>query len=249
MRFQTQLVVQVAIHHTDRLILLTDGNDYALRNIDPVKLVLDPTIHVNLANSSDALGLSNACVTCHQPRNSYPIPAGTGNYTITSSRFGPHHGPQSTLFEGIMGANIVGSTGYPGAGANGDSAHRTGTSCIGCHMGESTNAAQGGHTWAPTEESCVACHTSGVPTAVTGFAADFTILHDLLVAKGYISASGSVLGASGSNASSTNPLVVPVKDAQAIWNYKTLEEDKSNGVHNPKYSKALLKNSIEALQP
>ncbi len=136
-----------------------DGNDYALRNIDPVKLVLDPTIHVNLANSSDALGLSNACVTCHQPRNSYPIPAGTGNYTITSSRFGPHHGPQSTLFEGIMGANVVGSTGYPGAGANGDSAHRTGTSCIGCHMGESANAAQGGHTWTPSEESCVSCHT------------------------------------------------------------------------------------------
>ncbi len=67
---------------------------------------------------------------------------------------------------------------------------------------------------------------SGVPTSVTGFAADFTILHDLLVSKGYISASGSVLGASGSNASSSNPLVVPVKDAQAIWNYKTLKKIK-----------------------
>ena len=42
--------------------------------------------------------------------------------------------------------------------------------------------------------------------------------------------------------------VGPAKVAQAIWNYKTLEEDKSHGVHNPGYAKALLKNSIEALQ-
>jgi len=214
-----------------------DGNDYALRNIDPVKLVLDPTVTVDLANASDALGLSNACVTCHQPRPSYPIPAGTGDYTITSSRFGPHHGPQSTVFEGIMGANIVGSTAYPGAGANGDNGHRKGTSCVGCHMGESTVATEGGHTWAPNEEACITCHTSGAPTEVTGFAADFATLHDLLLAKGYITASGSTVSGT-----------YPVKDAQAIWNYKTLEEDKSEGVHNPKYAKALLKNSIEYLQ-
>ena len=31
-------------------------------------------------------------------------------------------------------------------------------------------------------------------------------------------------------------------------NYKTLDEDKSKGVHNPKYVEALLKNSIEAIQ-
>ncbi len=216
----------------------TDGNDYALRNIDPVKLVLDPTIHVDLTNSSDALGLSNACVTCHQPRPSYAIPAGTEDYTVTSSRFGPHHGPQSTMFEGIMGANIVGSTAYPGAGANGDNGHRKGTSCIGCHMSETTDMAEGGHTWLPSQESCVTCHTSGAPTEVTGFAADLETLHGLLFDLGAITATGSTVSGT-----------YPVKVAQAMWNYKTLEEDNSKGVHNPKYSKALLKNSIEALQP
>tara|TARA_R110001592_G_scaffold54722_7_gene167548 strand:+ start:269 stop:1366 length:1098 start_codon:yes stop_codon:yes gene_type:complete len=227
-----------------------DGNDYAVRNIDPVKLDLDPTITIDLANGSDALGLSNACITCHQPRTSYPIPTGTDPVTITSSRYGPHHGPQSTVFEGIMGANIVGSTGYPGAGVNGDSGHRAGTSCVACHMGESTVATEGGHTWMPSLDACVTCHDTmtEIPEATSSFATNFPILHDLLVAKGYISESGSVLGASGANASSTNPLVVPVKEAQAIWNYKTLEEDKSNGMHNPKYTDALLKNSIEALQ-
>ena len=227
-----------------------DGNDYALRNIDPVKLVLDPTVSVDLANASDALGLSNACVTCHQPRPSYPIPAGTGDYTITSFRFGPHHGPQSTMFEGVMGANIVGSTAYPGAGANGDNGHRTGTSCTACHMSESTVATEGGHTWAPSVDACVTCHDTmtALPTETSSWATNMPILEQLLIDKGYISESGNVLGASGSNAGSSNPLVVPVKDAQAIWNYKTLQEDNSQGMHNPKYTDALLKNSIEYLQ-
>ncbi|HEY5687361.1 MAG TPA: hypothetical protein VIS27_03560 [Yeosuana sp.] len=216
-----------------------DGNDYALRNIDPVKLVLDPTVHIDLANSSDALGLSNACVTCHQPRPSYPIPTGTEDYTITSSRFGPHYGPQSTLFEGIMGANIAGSTAYPGTGANGDNGHRKGTSCIGCHMGESTVATEGGHTWAPSVDACVTCHTSMtvLPEATTSYATNFPILKQLLIDKGYILENNNVV-----------PGTYPAKDAQVIWNYRTLYGDHSKGIHNPKYIDALLKNSIEYLQ-
>ena len=225
-----------------------DGNDYALRNIDPVKLVIDPTVSIDLANTNEPLGLSNTCVTCHQPRPSYPVPAGTEDVTVTSYRYGPHHGPQSTLFEGIMGANIAGSTAYPGIGASGDSGHRKGASCVTCHMGESTVATEGGHTWAINEEACLTCHTNGAPSEVSGFATDFSTLHNLLVAKGFIDEDGYVLGASGARASTSNPGVYPVKDAQVIWNYKTLEEDKSNGVHNPKYAKALLKNSLEYLQ-
>ena len=45
-----------------------------------------------------------------------------------------------------------------------------------------------------------------------------------------------------------NEGIYPVVLAQAAWNYKTLLEDKSEGVHNPDYVKALLSNSIEALQ-
>lgn len=241
-----------------------DGNDYALRNIDPVKLVLDPTVHIDLANSSDALGLSNACVTCHQPRPTYAIPAGTGDYTITSSRFGPHYGPQSTMFEGIMGANIVGSTAYPGVGANGDNGHRKGTSCVNCHMGGGSDATKGDHSWGYEVEgverkfvaldACITCHTTMtvIPVETSSYAANFKTLENLLIAKGYISVSAngsaSVLGASGTNAGNSNPLVIPVKDAQAIWNYKTVKEDRSKGIHNPKYTDALLKNSIEYLQ-
>lgn len=223
-----------------------DGNDFALRNIDPIQLFIDPSVQLDMANSIDPLGKSNTCINCHQPRNSYPVPTGTGDYTITSSRFGPHHGPQSTLLDGIMGANIAGTTGYPGRGS---AAHRTGSSCTNCHMGPTTDGTDGSHTWKPTLNACVSCHNgwTSIPDEIPGWE-DYTTLHNLLVAKGYISESGSILGANGGNASSSNPLVIPVKDAQAIWNYKTLEEDQSHGIHNPNYTRALLKNSIEAIQ-
>jgi len=225
-----------------------DGNDYALRNIDPIKLFIDSSVTLDMTSTADPLGRSNTCINCHQPRNSYPVPSGSGTdmITITSQRYGPHHGPQSVILEGIMGANIAGSTGYPGRGTG---THKTGSSCTNCHMGVTTDGTDGSHTWEPTLNTCVQCHTSmtSIPDEIPGFE-DFYTLHDLLVAKGYISASGSVQGGNGGNASSSNPLVVPVKDAQVIWNYKTIEEDKSNGIHNPNYVRALLKNSIEALQ-
>jgi hypothetical protein len=158
-----------------------------------------------------------------------------------------------------MGANIAGSVAYPGIGANGDNSHRKGTSCVGCHMGEGNDATNGDHSWGyegsgelrefVAVQNCIECHTgmTQIPAQITAWS-DFDVLHDILVAKGYISESGSVLGADGGNAGGSNPLVVPVKDAQAIWNYKTLEEDKSNGMHNPKYTEALLKNTLEYLQ-
>lgn len=236
--------------HTDHrsFDFANDGQDYAVRSNDPVALVIDPSVSIDFTNDSDMLGLSNSCTTCHQPRNSYPVPAGTDPIVITSFRYGPHHSPQATLLEGVMGANISGSTGYPGAGQDGDNTHRKGSSCTACHMGESDDAAEGGHTWMASEETCLQCHTNGVPSEVTDFATDLQLLHDLLFDKKLIDESGYVLGDDGINrAGSDNPLNASVKDAQAIWNYKTVEEDKSEGVHNPKYIKALLKNSIEYL--
>lgn len=228
---------------------VNDGNDYAVRNIDAVALVIDPTVEINFANNSDPLGLSNSCTICHQPRNSYYVPGGSGTITITSYRYGPHHGPQATLLDGVMAANIVGSTGYPGAGGNGDNTHRTSSSCTACHMSESTIAEEGGHTWIRNEEACLTCHINGAPDEASGFTADMETLHNLLMADNLIDESGYVLGDDGVNrASSSNPLNATVLQAQAIWNYKTLEEDKSKGVHNPKYTKALLKNTIESLE-
>jgi len=41
---------------------------------------------------------------------------------------------------------------------------------------------------------------------------------------------------------------VPIAVAEAAWNFLLVYEDMSNGVHNPAYAKALIRNSIEALE-
>ncbi len=203
-----------------------DGYDYALRQgIKPFTLDQD-------ASYSLDMGTSNTCAKCHQPR-SLPPTAGLK----LSSRFGPHHGPQSTLLEGIQGALIVGTTPYP---APKSAAHRKGASCTTCHMGTPTDAEakNGAHSWNPTPNACIKCHTGGAPTSVAGFAADMATLQGLLVAKGAYSLTTNAFTSA----------TVDVKVAQAAWNYALLTEDRSNGVHNPGYAKALLKNSIEALK-
>jgi hypothetical protein len=202
-----------------------DGNDFALRQgFTPVTLDVDSSYKMDM-------GTSNTCVNCHQSRS---LPPTSGDVKL-SSRFGPHHGPQSTLLEGIQGALIVGSTPYP---APKSAKHRTGSSCVSCHMGKTTDGKDGAHTWHPTPNACTSCHTGGAPASVTGFAADMATLKGLLVAKGAYDATA--------NAFTSN--TVPIKVAQAAWNYALLLEDRSNGVHNPTYAKALLKNSIEALK-
>ena len=207
-----------------------DGYDYALRNFDPVTLVIDEATVIDFGGSS------NNCITCHQPRNSYAIPGPTDDYEVTSSRFGPHHGPQSTMLEGIMGANVVGTTAYP---VPGSATHRSGSSCTTCHMSDGSAADNGSHTFVPTLNACIVCHTTmtEIPEEINGFGTDLATLKDLLLAKGAITASGSTVSG-----------IWPANVAQATWNYKTLTEDQSNGIHNPAYTRALLKNSIEALQ-
>jgi len=212
-----------------------DGHDYALRNIDPKALDLtDVTYVIDYGNAS------NNCISCHQPRSKAPIDADNdGLYLQTNSRFYPHYGGQSTMLEGIQGAIIAnGSTAYPVVGS---AAHRTGASCTACHMGTaSENGTKGSHTFAASFSApiCKTCHTT-VPTEVAGLAADMATLHDKLFALGLIKEDGSTI------VQTTN---IPFKTAQALWNYKTVEEDHSQGIHNPKYAKALIKNALEAVQ-
>ena len=205
-----------------------DGPDYALRNFSAVTLVIDSVTVVDFGDAS------NNCITCHQPRNSYEIPSSTGDYEITSKRFGPHHGPQATMLEGIMGANIAGSEPYPGVAS---AAHRTGASCVSCHMGESSDISQGLHSWNPKDAACITCHPAGAPDEINGFTADMATLEALLAANNMFDVDGYYV-----------PGTYSAKLAQAAWNYRTLLEDQSKGVHNPAYTRALLKNSIEALQ-
>ena len=215
-----------------------DGNDYALRNIEPV--ILDLTDVNYTIDYSSTSSTSNNCVSCHQPRSKAPIDEDNdGLYLQANQRFYPHYGGQSTMLEGIQGAIIAnGTTPYPEVGSAG---HRTGASCTACHMGTSPDGDFGSHTFKPSFSApvCATCHTT-VPTEVTGLAADMEALHNKLFELGLIDEDGSTL---------VQTDMIPFKTAQALWNYKTVEEDHSDGVHNPNYAKALIKNALEAVQP
>ena len=80
--------------------------------------------------------------------------------------------------------------------------------------------------------------------------ANLVLLENLRVALydlGYLDDDGYV--ATGNvTVSSSNPLVTSPAHAAAIYNYKFLMEDQSNLIHNANYGKALIQNSIDALQ-
>lgn len=206
-----------------------DGHDYALRSFDPVTLITDATVVIDYGNTS------NNCAECHQPRRTPPIDDGAGMFEVTSTHWGPHHSPQVTMLEGIQGALIAGSEGYPGVGS---ATHRTGSSCIECHMSDAVgdDYSAGLHSMHTNENSCNECHTSTIPTEVGGLTEDLETLAALLETVGIVHDGHPVKG------------TYTIKEAEAAWNYLFVMEDQSEGVHNPAYAKALIKNSIEALQ-
>lgn len=204
----------------------TDGKDFKLTNDSPVTPIIDETV------SMDFGGSSNLCANCHQPRRGGPEADENGMFKITSTHWGPHHGPQSTYLAGIGGAEVSGSASY---GTPQSTSHAA-AGCVACHMGD-VESAEGGHTFNPTVAACTACHTDATSLDIAGVQ---TEVHDLLEElKGILEAKG-VLDAEGH----VVPETYTVDLAAAYYNYIGIEEDRSLGVHNPAYIKALLTNTI-----
>ena len=281
-----------------------DGNDYSVRTLEPVQLVSNRDYYIDGKSESDVMGKSNACINCHQPRRTIAEANEVDELFQSSGHWGPHHGPQSTFLEGIQGAELVGTAAYPEPGT---ARHKTGSSCVTCHMGEDAdgNKSSVNHQWLSNDNSCLECHSS-IPT-VFGYDDAVASLAVLLEeAEGWeyrykverdvdgvpvrrdedtgeIDADGDIvfLDVDGNPTTVKAERVIeedangPIKEvvigivhdghaylgsydlgvnwpyetAQAAWNYILIvEEDSSNGVHNPAYAKALLQNSIEALQ-
>ena len=173
-------------------------------------------------------GEGNLCVNCHQPRRAIAA-AVDGEIEITSTHWGPHHGPQSAMLLGLGGA---------GATEGSSSAHyrMVDDTCVGCHAGAGDD-----HTFEPTVAACQGCHEGaedfdigGIQTAVQ---ADLDELEAGLIDLGWLDDEG-------------HPAVemIPEDQAAALWNWIYIaHEDKSKGVHNPAYTRALLDAGLAAL--
>jgi hypothetical protein len=172
-------------------------------------------------------GSGNLCAVCHQPRRLMGVEDGNVNWD--STHYGPHHGPQSAMLMGIGGEGVEGK---PGAHYS-----MVENTCVACHVGANDD-----HSFEPNVAACQDCHAditefnfSGLQTDVE---AQLEELKAALVAKGMLDgeADEAIVG------------VYPEADAAALWNYIYIaHEDKSRGVHNPAYTKALLEASLAAL--
>jgi len=220
-----------------------DTTDYALITTDPVTL---------WANQETIdIGDGNLCASCHQPRIADPMPVvGGSNVSITSPYWGPHHGTQSAVIAGTTGYEISGTASYPSGNP-----HKS-AGCNTCHMAEPYGNMAGGHTFSMTYEShgsetelvagCNVCHSSleefDYNDVMTDVESLLTDLETELVNAGiYDAATGRPDVSFGSS------LDLTADEAGALYNYLMIHEDRSMGIHNPGYTKALLQNSIEAL--
>ena len=231
-----------------------DTTDYALRLADPVSFIFDETVTADFDNG-------NLCANCHQSRRAEPNITDPGaTFEITSTHYGPHHGAQANVLYGAGFAEIAGSISYP---VDGSGNHMTTAGCTGCHMATYGNGA-GGHTFNPSIDACNACHGVtetdfdyvGVQTTIQ---AQLDEIRDTLVARGVVAyESGDYYELNEETgvielvtaAGGYHPVkgTYPMEEAQAFFNWTGLDEDRSLGVHNPKYVKALLTNTLEALK-
>ncbi len=216
--------------------------DYALTTTDPV--VLD------VSGKTYDKGKSNLCANCHQSRPISPMPLFNDDMVnITSIRFGPHHGPQSNFLMAAGLVEIPGKEVYPTGNPHGG----TGNGCVDCHMAAPYGAQAGGHTMAvaydyhgTTELStagCITCHTDEDALVVKfeDYQTEMQGLMDQIAAK--LLEKNLI---DDENYAKTGE--ISGKLASAVLNYRSVLEDQSLGVHNPKYVRALLKNTLESLQ-
>jgi hypothetical protein len=192
------------------------GEDWALETTAPVA-------YAAVEGVTFDGGTGNLCATCHQPRTSAPVADADGNFEVTSTHWGPHHGPQSTTLLGVNGGGMEGSP----------SPHmKVENTCVTCHMGEGAN-----HTWEVQDAVCAECH--GEDFDYTEAQAEVQVLFEELGAK--LEAAGAITDGH------QNTGVYTIDVANALWNYLSVMEDKSMGAHNAGYITDLLEYSIGLL--
>ena len=198
-------------------------------------------------------------MNCHRGRNSVArkVTSVAPKYGW-SDRFDAHHGPQADLLFGQNGYTYGGKvTATPSIHVN-----VTENACVTCHMQDRNG--QPNHEFAMDSAGvkdfvgiCNQCH-SEVTTSfdqkmasqdydgngkIEPFLTEISGLMAKLVAKLPKDNTGAVI----SKAADSSKIYNRPDLVQAIWNYNLIKEDRSNGIHNPAYTVALLQASIGSI--
>jgi len=208
-------------------------------------------------------GVGQLCMNCHRARSA-------ANGAIVAgykSHFGPHEGPQTDLFFGQNGYQF---------GDNSISGLTTHTqltdACVTCHMAADTVDSKaknilGGHTWkisgadstgaqVDNTTACRACHGSitdfdqiPAPYDYAGIAGNGPVPGvqtevDSLLSKLARSLPDSLVSGT---ISSSGAKKLTQNQLGAYWDYLLITKDGSHGVHNAKYTFALLERALGQL--
>lgn len=224
--------VGCATCHTSHISFDTvaDGKDYALRVTDGIRLIT-----TNNSSPVDFGVSNNGCAYCHQPLYKAPVANTDGKYKVANSQFGPHHGTQAVILYG-KGAYEVAGAEYP---TSGSSAHFKNGACVACHIGKA-DGETGAHIFNASLANCKTCHPTATNFDFNGIQTEvgslLTELESKMKSKNILKADSTIY-----------PANMPIDYAGAYYNYRLIKEDRSLGVHNPAYIKAILENSINSL--
>lgn len=228
-----------------------DLTDFNFSTTKPVKLMISST------GATTDFKEGNLCANCHQPRltTTSPLPLLNGADMTLAANWGSQMATQAVILRGTGS----GAFEIPGAAAYINSPHGTQVTngCVGCHMAAVRGNQAGGHTFKVTYLSsdgitendyvagCIACHTS-LKSGVGAFDVNKvqTDVDALIAQLKALLITAKMLDASDRGLAGT----FPANKVGILMNYKLITTDKSHGVHNAKYVKALLNNSIDYMK-
>jgi hypothetical protein len=207
-----------------------------------------------------SFGPGDTCMFCHRSRVDITNYLTATNNKITSTRWGPHEGPQADVFTGVGGYQYKNQS-------YGQSTHEQKLSCVDCHMvNVADNANVPDHSFNPQIAACRNCHSGASTFDINGgvslVQAGMTELETWLNANGFLTRAASLpytpldpseLG--DGNWDTDQPVPGATLDgglltqdqAGALYNYILIARGGAYGVHNPVYVKQLLCDSYLAL--
>jgi len=243
----------------------SDANKFQLRKVTAqIRTYNSVTPTAPIMKDVTGAGMGTTCFNCHISRTE-------ANQALASSvnnRFGPHHGPQGDL---LMSNNMLELGGVKLATSNHFGA--TQDACVRCHMYSASVPADaqgnitkvGGHSFNMSDpvtglanmESCAGCHGAT-------FGTKFTDVKFVLYGNGDLDNNGVVQGLQDEVKGMIEKIFAEIQKRKgtrtpasswstdkvvlsAYWNAITAQEDKSNGIHNPKYIVTALKGAMESL--